>query len=72
MPHAPYEGRGWSVYSMVHHRLADLDSPDPNGWTARELAAEYHRQPAYMERLLRRLEQNGHALRTKEGRWIGP
>lgn len=72
MSHAPYEGNGWSAYAMIKRRLADLDSPDPNGWTARELAAEYHRKPVTIEIMLRRLEENGHAMQTAEGGWIGP
>lgn len=63
--------RGWSLYSNVKHRLARLDSPDPNGWTVAELAVEYHRSASTMRRLLDRLVNERHAFVTDEGRYIG-
>lgn len=61
----------WSLYSNVKHRLDRLDSPDPNGWTVAELAAEYGTSRATMERVLRRLVADRNALLTRDGRYMG-
>lgn len=61
----------YAIYSKVHHRLALLDSPDPNGWTIKELADEYGCSPSWMANVMRRLISNGQALITDEGRYIG-
>lgn len=69
-------GRGdsddWAIYSKVHHRLALLDSPDPDGWTVKELAEEYGCSERWMANVLARLVRDSNALKTKEGRYIGP
>lgn len=61
----------WALYSNLHHRLALLDSPDPDGWTPEELAVEYGVTASTVKRVLKRLVENGHALVTNEKRYIG-
>lgn len=62
---------GWSTYSKVNHRLQDLDSPDPDGWTPQELAAEYGVSLQRMRQILAKLVKDRHALITEESRYIG-
>lgn len=61
----------WSLFSNVNHRLALLDSPDPNGWTVAELAAEYGCPVSTMRSVVKRLVAERYALVTDEGRYIG-
>lgn len=61
----------WSLFSNVNHRLALLDSPDPNGWTVEELADEFGCSVATMKRIVKRLVDGRYALVTDEGRYIG-
>jgi len=67
----PKERTDWSTYSNVNHRLQRLDSPDPNGWSPEELAAEYGVSVARMKQILAKLVRDRHALITDEGRYIG-
>lgn len=61
----------WSLYSRVKHRLDALDSPDPNGWTIAELAAEFGTSNNRMKNLIQRLIKDRYCLVTDEGRFIG-
>lgn len=59
----------WSIYSRVKWRLEDLDAPDPDGWTAEELAELFGCSGSYMRKVLQRLVRDGHAM-VRDGRYL--
>lgn len=55
----------------MKHRLDQLDSPDPNGWTVLELCLVFDDVSANRIRhVLQRLIRDQYALVTDEGRFI--